>query len=285
MNYEIKNDSARLTVSTLGAEPQSFILNGVEYIWSGKPSWPRRAPLLFPMIGPTKDSKIKAESRLYDMPNNGFARDTEFELLKKGDDYLTFRLEDTEEIKKKYYPWGFSLTVTYTLLKNGYEAKAKIEAKDDLYYTYGWHPAFSLEMNGKDASVDDYIVELERSERLRRKEPVDGVFEYTDNFVDGREIHLKKEMFKRGAIILDNVESDRVRLYSLKGEHGVEVTMGDFSTLTIWTAVPDKEGFLCIEPMLSFGDKTRTQDIENMEETKLLKKGERIEYKNKFTFF
>lgn len=283
MNYTIKKDNISLTVSTLGAEPQSLIYNNIEYIWSGK-EWPRRAPLLFPMIGPTKDSKIKANGKLYDMPNNGFARDTEFKLQEEGKDCLTFVLEDSSDIREKYYPYGFTLTVTYHLLSDGYNAKATIKAKDDLYYTFGWHPAFSLSMN-KGTTVDDYFVEFEKSERLDSKKPVDGVFEYKKDFVTSNTIKLNRDMFTLGAEIMDNVKSKSVKLYSDKGDHGVNITLGNLTTLTLWTSYGEKDGFLCVEPMHSFGDKTRVQDLEEMKETLLLKQNDSVEYENTFTFF
>ena len=65
MNYEIKNDKITMVISSLGAEPQSLIFEGREYLWQGdKTYWFRRAPLLFPMIGPTKDNKISVENKI-----------------------------------------------------------------------------------------------------------------------------------------------------------------------------------------------------------------------------
>ena len=113
MLYEIKNDNITLVVSSLGAEPQSLVFQGREYLWNGdKAYWFRRAPLLFPMIGPTKDSKISVDGVLYDMPNNGFARDTEFTLVEKKEESVTLRLEDSEKSRRENYPFGFVLTVT-----------------------------------------------------------------------------------------------------------------------------------------------------------------------------
>ena len=150
MNYQIKNDKITMVISSLGAEPQSLVFEEREYLWQGdKTYWFRRAPLLFPMIGPTRDNKISVNGVLYDMPNNGFARDTEFSFVEKTDSSITFVLEDSEKSRKENYPFGFVLKVTYSLLPDGYEAKAEIKAKDDLWYTFGWHPAFSLDINGK----------------------------------------------------------------------------------------------------------------------------------------
>ena len=57
------------------------------------------------------------------------------------------------------------------------------------------------------------------------------------------------------------------------------------TTFTVWTCMPQHGQFVCIEPMVSFGDADRTQEIEKMDETKLLKKGERATYTNTFTVF
>lgn len=286
MLVNLKNGDTTMTLSTLGAEPQSVIFEGREYIWNGdKEFWPRRAPLLFPTIGPTKDSKIKAKGKYYDMPNNGFARDVEWKLVEKSDKSATFKLEDNEEFRTKYYPFGFVLTVTYTLLANGYEASAEIYAKEDLPYTFGWHPAFSLNINGEGTPLDSYTVNFEAEERLDKKTAVNGVFEYTKDFLVGDTLDLSRSVLDKGAIILDGIKSTEVTLTSSKGEHGVTATIGDMKTLTIWTKEIKHAQYCCIEPMLSFGDTTREENIEKMKESSHLKKGESVTYTNRFTFF
>ena len=286
MIVNLKKQDTTMAISTLGAEPQSLVFEGREYIWQGdKAYWFRRAPLLFPMIGPTKDNKIMAKGKLYDMPGNGFARDTEFTLLSKEDDKATFVLEDSATTREKYYPYGFKLTVTYTLLENGYTASATIEAKEDLYYTYGWHPAFSLDINGKGCDLNTYTVSFSANEHLNKKTAVNNRFVYTENFLNGDSLDLSRELTDFGAIVLDGVKSDEVTLTSSEGEHGVTATMGNMDTLTIWTCAPQHGQYVCIEPMVSFGDAQRPLEIEQMEETKPLRKGENVTYTNTFTVF
>lgn len=286
MLVNLKNGDTTMTLSKLGAEPQSVIFEGREYIWNGdKEFWPRRAPLLFPTIGPTKDNKIKAKGSYYDMPGNGFARDVEFELVESSMSSATFKLEDNEEFRTKYYPYGFKLTVTYTLLPNGYEASAEIYAKEDLPYTFGWHPAFSLDINGKGTALDSYTVSFEAEERLGKKTAVNGVFEYTKDFLVGDSIDLSREVLDKGAIVLDGIKSTEVTLTSSLGEHGVTATIGDMKTLTIWTKEKKHAQYCCIEPMLSFGDTKRCEDINEMKESSHLKAGESVTYTNTFTFF
>ena len=286
MLYEIKNDNITLVVSSLGAEPQSLVFQGREYLWNGdKAYWFRRAPLLFPMIGPTKDSKISVDGVLYDMPNNGFARDTEFTLVEKKEESVTLRLEDSEKSRRENYPFGFVLTVTYSLLPDGYEAKDEIEAKDDLYYTFGWHPAFSLDINGKGTELDTYSITFSEEERLEKKTAIDGVFRYTPDFVVGKSFRISRELTDVGAIILDGVKSQEVTLTSSSGPHGVKATMGDMTTLTVWTCTPQRGQYVCVEPMVSFGDTERPLELKDMKETRSLRKGEKAVYVNAFSVF
>lgn len=286
MIVNLINGDTTMAISTLGAEPQSLIYEGREYIWNGdKEFWFRRAPLLFPMIGPTKDNKIAVNGKEYEMPGNGFARDTEFTLIEQKPDSATFLLEDSDETRAKYYPYGFKLIVTYTLLPNGYEASATIQAKDDLYYTFGWHPAFSLNINGKGCDLGTYTVNFDLNENLRKKTAVNGKFVYDDNFLNGDSFDLSRELTDFGAIVLDDVKSDEVTLTSSSGEHGVTATMGDMTTLTVWTCAPKHAQYVCVEPMVSFGDAERPLELSEMKETRELKKGESVTYTNTFTVF
>ena len=282
----IQKDGTVMKVSSLGAEPQSLVRDGIEYIWQGDSEyWFRRAPLLFPMIGPTKDSKIRCGGKEYDMPNNGFARDMEFTLVTQKEDSVTFVLEDSNETREKYYPYGFTLTVTYTVSADGYEAKAEIGAKDDLWYTFGWHPAFSLDMNGKGTDLETYTVSFEQEERLDRKYASGSSFVTEKDFIVGDSMEMKRSETDKGAIVLPGVKSHEVTLTSSEGEHGITAHMGDMPLLTVWTCAPKHGQFLCVEPMLSFGFADRPLDIEKMEETKELKKGESVTYTNFFRIF
>lgn len=286
MLVTLKNDKITMTISTLGAEPQSLLFEGREYIWNGdKEFWFRRAPLLFPMIGPTKDDKIGYKGKEYKMPGNGFARDLEFSLVSSSETEAVFSLEDTENTREENYPFGFILKVTYSLLENGYKAKAEIYAKEDLYYTFGWHPAFSLDINGKGADLETYSLSFEKEEKVDRKYAKNGEFVYEKDFLIGDQIDLKRSETDKGPITLDNIQSEEVTLTSSLGEHGVTVTMGKMKTFTCWTTLNKWAQFICLEPMLSFGDTKREFDIDKMKETKLLKKGETDTYENEFIVF
>ena len=69
----------QISVSHKGAELQSLIANGREYLWQGDPTfWGRRAPILFPIVGKVADDKLRINGQEYTMKQHGFARDAEF---------------------------------------------------------------------------------------------------------------------------------------------------------------------------------------------------------------
>ncbi len=284
----LQNEKLSMKIALLGAEPQSLFSkeSGIEYLWSAdKAFWPRTAPLLFPMTGPTKDSKIEAAGVTYTMPNNGFARDLGFTLLSQCSDRATFELQESETTLQNY-PYGFRLKVTYTLLDDGFKAEAEVYAKDDLFFTFGWHPAFSLDINGKGSPLESYSVTFEKAESVDRKTPVNSVFVTDKKYLNNsKTLNLSREETDRGPIILNGLTSKHVTLTSEKGEHGVRVERGNLDTLVLWTVAPKHAQYLCIEPMHSFGDTKREFALEKMEEALPLKAGESKVFFSSFHVF
>ncbi len=284
----LQNQKLSMKIALLGAEPQSLVSNesGIEYLWSGdKAYWPRRAPLLFPMTGPTKDGKVEAAGVTYPMPTNGFARDLDFTLLSQTPDKAIFELQDSETTLQ-FYPYGFRLRVTYTLLHDGFKAEAEVYAKEDLFFTFGWHPAFSLDINGIGSPLESYSVTFEKEESVDRKRPVDGIFVTEKKFLDNsKTLNLSREETDKGPIVLNGLTSKHVTLTSKHGAHGVRVERGNLDTLVIWTVAPQHGQYLCIEPMHSFGDIKREFALEKMDEALPLKTGESRTFFSSFHFF
>lgn len=284
----IQNEKLIMKIALLGAEPQSLYAkeSGIEYLWNGdKEFWPRRAPLLFPMTGPTKDSKIEAKGIAYTMPNNGFARDLPFLLVTQSSNMAIFELQDSDSTHQ-YYPYGFTLRVTYTLLDDGFKAEAEVHAKDDLYCTFGWHPAFSLNINGQDKPLESYSITFEKEETVDRKRPVDGVFVTEKNFLNAsKTLRLSREETDKGPIILNGLTSNHVTLTSENGKHGVRVDRGNLKTLVLWTVAQKHAQYLCIEPMHSFGDTERAFALEKMAEVITVKAGESKHFYSSFQVF
>ncbi len=284
----IQNEKLSMGFALTGAEPQSLFSkeSGNEYLWNGDPRfWPRRAPLLFPMTGSTKEGKVEGKGKTYTMPTNGFARDLDFSLLTQSSDSASFELQDSEATLQ-YYPYGFRLRVTYTLLDDGFKAEAEVYAKEDLPFTFGWHPAFSLDINGKGTPLDSYSISFETEECVDRKTPVDGVFVTDKKFLDNsKTLRLSRALTDKGPIVLNGLKSKHVRLTSEHGEHGILVERGNLDTLVIWTVAPKHAQYLCIEPMHSFGDTKRAFALAEMDEVLTLDKGETKRFHSTFKVF
>jgi len=77
----IENDFLKITIETLGAELRSIVAKErqQEYLWQGAPEWwPRRAPVLFPIVGKLNNNAYRVNGKVFSLPQHGFARDNEF---------------------------------------------------------------------------------------------------------------------------------------------------------------------------------------------------------------
>ena len=108
MIYTIQNRCLTVQIEDLGAQLAS-IRDSQEFLWQGSPaSWPRRAPILFPVIGRLREGTYLLNGEPYQITNHGFARDCLFEVLgAEGGEALSFRLTDSPETRR-VYPFSFS---------------------------------------------------------------------------------------------------------------------------------------------------------------------------------
>ena len=107
--YTIENEKLSVTIDAHGAELSSIYdkKNDRELIWQADPAfWNRHAPVLFPNVGKYYGGHFTYNGKAYPMGQHGFARDTEFEQIAAGEDFVTYRLCADEESKKKY-PFDF----------------------------------------------------------------------------------------------------------------------------------------------------------------------------------
>ena len=73
-------------------------------------------PGLIPDCGTAEDDRYRYNGGTYHMPQHGFARDMEFEIVEKEKDRVSFRLTDSEQTKKMF-PFSFELYIIYHLLE------------------------------------------------------------------------------------------------------------------------------------------------------------------------
>ena len=269
MTVMIENEKLRALISEHGAELTSLIArdSAREDVWNGDAKyWKRHAPVLFPIEGKLKDDRYLADGREYHMTQHGFARDSDFDVVKKTDNMVVLELCSSEQTKT-VYPYDFKLKITYEL--NGSTLKTKYEVTNTgngtMYFGLGAHPAFSTLLKEND-SFDDYVIEIE-PETLTRIPLKNSLIDPKNSYQETcPELPVTHELFRNDALIYDLKQKPcSFTLKSTKHGHGVKVSSPDSKALGIWSSWPAEGQFVCIEPWWSVAD---TVDSDGRFETK-----------------
>ena len=101
------------TVDSKGAQLMSLRKDGREYLWQGDPAWwPRRAPVLFPIVGNIRDDRAHSQRGEVRLGRHGLARNCEFDVLDCADAALSLRLRSSATTRESF-PYDFELDMTY----------------------------------------------------------------------------------------------------------------------------------------------------------------------------
>ena len=114
MQYTIRSDQLEVTVNALGAEMVSIRgADGTDYLCpESRRNWYASAPVLFPNTGAVKDQYALVEGKRYPFRQHGFARDSMFSPVSRGEREMAFELRWSEETLQ-IYPYRFVLLVSY----------------------------------------------------------------------------------------------------------------------------------------------------------------------------
>ncbi len=254
---QIKNDKLTLNVSEHGAEMQSIKdAKGEEYLWDGDPAyWNRHSPILFPIVcGLWKDT-YRIEGKEYKLSRHGFARDTDFKLISKADDRITFALSDSEETLKDY-PYHFNLGITYRLEGNKIHVIWHVENTDNktIYFQIGGHPAFRVPGAEKGKHLEGTLrFDNTAPERLYGNVGGCIVEGYHKVDTDNGIWHFTEETFADDAVIFDRSQLRHIELLDQEGKPHVTL---DIKTpaVGIWSPTGKHAPFVCIEPWYGIHD-------------------------------
>lgn len=253
MMIELKNDMLTISIAEKGAELQSVKDNsGREYLWQAGKEWPRRSPILFPLVCSVNDDTYVVDGQEYHLPRHGFARDREFKLVSKTADKATLALHDDEE-SLKVYPFRFNLAVTYRLEQNHLHVIWHVENTDtrEIHFQIGGHPAFN--MPGR---------RLEGFIKLDNEKPIATLRSYADGSHDMAEVpleaekgvmHINNDFFRNDSVKIHNCQTHRAVLMDCDGKPAVTV---DYKTpvCAFWSPFDKQAPFVCIEPWYGIGD-------------------------------
>jgi galactose mutarotase-like enzyme len=220
--------------------------------------WNRVSPILFPLVGKVKNNRYHVLGSEYELPQHGFARNSEFQLLESTSNFCKLILSHSTETLK-VYPFEFQLIVEYTMLENGIQIKNTVvnpSSQQDLFYSIGAHPGFQLH-----APLEEYSIELfdlngqpfagdfVLQRHLIHQGLYTGETELVE-FKNGR-LDLDYNLFQSDAIVFKHEEIGGISVF--RGmELLVNLTCKTAPFWGIWT----KPGapFLCLEPWNGIAD-------------------------------
>ena len=269
MNYEIKNEYIKAKIKSFGAELNSLqkIDDSLEYIWQGdKEFWARHSPILFPIVGRLKNDSYFYKNQKYNMSQHGFARDKEFEIVEKKDDFIEFKLSSDEKTLK-IYPFSFELYLSYKLERNSLIVSYKVINKSDekMLFSIGAHPAFNWSLE-KDLKKEDYFLEFEinNSKRYFLNE-LGLVFDSIDLKFEDKKLFLNEELFKNDALVFNDLNIKNLTFKNIRNENFIKLNFENFAYLGSWSK-PSGSPFLCIEPWFGVADEENAS--QNFEDKK-----------------
>ena len=262
MMVTLKNEWLTVEIEDVGAQLASITAkDGTQYLWQGDPDiWPRRAPLLFPVIGRLKDSQYLLEDETYTIPTHGFCRDALFSVEQHSDTSVSFHLSDSEQTRA-VYPFAFVLTVTYTLEENRLVKSHKVENRSqrEMYFEVGGHDGFIAPLTAEE-KMDDYAIRIPGLESIQfypMNEDLMIVPKDTVYPLENGRIPLKPSAYGQDTIILGELPRNKAVLVDKQDRPRVTLEFDDFPYLGIWTQAKDFDtNYVCIEPWTTLPDAT-----------------------------
>ena len=254
MEHILSNGILEVLISEHGAEINSLrrVTAPTEYIWQGDPAyWNRRAPLLFPIVGNLWKGEAHMETGTYNISKHGFARDMHFEKTADEDRHMAFTCEADEQTRT-CFPFDFSLTVDYRLLRNVLTVGWIVKNKSDrtMYFHIGGHPAFAYPRFKAEDEVHGYM-SFDKPKQIDNTLLTPGGYATTDSEPieldsDGL-LPLTNNTFDCDTILDITGQIHRVTLHTKEGRPWITLKH-EMPVTALWSPCGGKAPFVCIEP-------------------------------------
>jgi galactose mutarotase-like enzyme len=251
---ELSCGNSRAAIAPRGAELRSWEVGPTSLIWDQDPRiWSETAPILFPVVGWTRDGQARVGGRSYPLGLHGFARDMVFKVERRAADRVVLTLA-SDESTRRCFPFEFRLEVDYWLRPRALVTSLRVVncGSVPLPYACGLHPGFRWPFAGGDRR--DYAILFGADESPEIPEISDlGLFLPSVRRIPlaGRALALTPELFAREALCFLNAQSRSLRFEHTSGA-AISVTATDFPHFALW-AKPEAF-FLSIECWTGHGD-------------------------------
>ncbi|MBO4827340.1 MAG: aldose 1-epimerase family protein [Prevotella sp.] len=255
---QIKNEKLTITVSEHGAELQSIKdTEGKEYLWQADSRfWNRHSPILFPLVcGVWKDT-YRTEGQEYALGRHGFARDSDFKLVKKTTERVTYVLESNEH-SLALYPYHFVLSVTYRLDGNKIHVIWHVHNTDtrEIHFQIGAHPAFNLPDLQPGEPMHGQLLFDNEGPLQRIVGNIEGCITHNHSEVTTKNgvWSFNEESFKEDSVQFDHCQLHKISILDRKYNKVVTVSF-NMPCVAIWSPYGKNAPFVCIEPWFGVSD-------------------------------
>jgi galactose mutarotase-like enzyme len=238
MLIHLEQGAARAEVSLRGGELHGWFVENRNLLWQRDPKWwDQSAPILFPIVGWGNGGRIMVDGRSRPMGVHGFAARSAFDVVNRDHASVTLVLSDND-VTSTIYPFGFHLSVSYTLQDTSLTAEFTVENAGQrlMPYALGFHPGFLLPLG--DAAREDHFIEFEKSERSdvpviapgglisQRRRPVP---------IRDRRLRLSDTLFADEALCFLDANSRAFALHAGESGPAISLETSDFPHLALWS--------------------------------------------------
>ena len=232
----LRADEASAEIALKGAEPMRWRVGDCDLLWNGDAEhWAFRAPILFPVVGASRNGEIRVDGTAYPMPQHGFLRHAEFEVVSTSQAAAHLMLTDTDE-SRAVYPFRFSVDVRISLDASQLTLAFDVTNRDarPMPYALGFHPAFRWPFDA--ATRHDHLLRFDEPESPDVPEIAPGgLLARTSRAVplDGADLPLDPAMFTEALVFLDANSTG----FTFQAPNGSAIRMStqDFPHLAVWT--------------------------------------------------
>lgn len=259
MLFTLYSNELSVIINSRGAELSSIkSADGDEYLWQADPNiWPRKAPILFPIVGKLKNNRFEFEQNNFDLPQHGFARDLEFQPLEQNSKQIGFELLSNEKTKN-HYPFDFSLRVGYSLIRNALLCSFEVKnpGKIPLYFSLGAHPGFRTEYEGEKGEFPSLQFENGKAWVSRLSSGLLLEEKYRMVFPNNT-LKLRPQLFNNDALVFEDEQIKKIRLNLNEKGKSVELLCPGWPYFGIWSKPSQENGmlkFVCLEPWHGVAD-------------------------------
>ncbi|MCB9496099.1 MAG: aldose 1-epimerase family protein [Fibrobacteria bacterium] len=255
----LQSHALQASISPMGAELRGLrhLSSETELLWEGDPThWKGVSPILFPVVGRLKKDRYVWQGRSYSLPQHGFARELEWDLVHEDGQCASFLLAHAGPFLERY-PQEFQLASTYSVEGESLSWRIDVfnpSSVDDLLFSLGAHPAFRWPLTPS-GNAEGHSLHFDRPETCERLEiDIDGLLtgKKVPFFRDQDSLRLRPDLFRAGAVVLEGLKSDSV---TFGEDQGLKVRL--HAPGAPWWGFWTRPGapFLCLEPWHGVADR------------------------------